>query len=517
MISEEALLCAASIEALNESEEESIEEALERILPNNEVYKKIAAKTLINPNFQLQKNLLFHKNAIYVPDDQGIKLRILQNFHDNKLAGHFGRRKTYELVKRYYFWPGMKRYIANYVSTCDQCHRNKSPKHKPYGLLRPLPCPERPWSSIGIDFIVKLPSSQGFDSICCVVDRLTKMAHFIECKESIDSKGLARLFVENIFKLHGLPRSIVSDRGSVFVSSFWQNLLAELDVKSLLSSAYHPQSDGQTERTNAILEQYLRIYCNFSQDDWSQQLPFAEFAYNNTMQDSIGKSPFEVNYGFHPTFSPEFQQLASPNETLNSYLVDLKELQGLLTSSIHKALRTHEKHYNKKHKSVSFAVGDKVWLLRKFIKTSRPSEKLDHRRLGPFKISEQINPVAFRLDLPAATKIHNVFHVSLLEPYHEDTNPLRYQPPPPPVFIDNEEEFEVNDILDSRIRRRRVEYLIDWKGYGPQDRTWQTLDTLSHCMNLLKEFHTRYPMKPGLLALQTHLKKGDAVKALILF
>lgn len=404
-----------------------------------------------NVGYNIKNNVLYFHNRVYVPDIDCIRLKIIQEFHDSQNAGHFGSRKTFNLVHRYYHWPKIKQYIQSYVKTCDTCHRNKSPRHKPHGFLKPLEIPRRPWSSIGMDFIVKLPNSQGYDSILCVVDRFTKMAHFIPCLETIDSVNLANLFVIHIFKHHGLPESIISDRGPLFLSNFWQSLLRQLKVNSQLSSAYHPQTDGQAERTNAILEQYLRMYCNYSQDDWVQFLPFAEFSYNNALQDSINKTPFEANYGFHPVFSPDYQDSSLFPMTAN-YMQKLEEIQDNLAASIRKAQLSQSHYYDKKKLQISFNINDKVWLLRKFIKTQRPCDKLDYKRLGPFEISEKINDVAYRLRLPINMKMHNVFHVSLLEKYHFDPNPLRIQPPPPPVIIDGYEEFEVSAILDSRVR-----------------------------------------------------------------
>ena len=489
----------------------TVKEEIHQLLPKDPFFLKVKDTLPHFPGYTMHEGLLFYKNVLYVPDHQELRLRILQQFHDNKLVGHYGKRKTCNLVRRYYHWPAMKKFIENYVRTCDICHRNKTPRHKPFGFLRPLQIPERPWASLGMDFIVKLPVSQNHDSILCIVDRLTKMAHFIPCRETITSDGLAATFIGNIFKLHGLPNDIISDRGPVFVSNFWQSLLKQLNIKSHLSSAYHPQTDGQTERVNGILEQYLRMYCNYAQDDWAAYLPYAEFSYNNAVQDSIKKSPFEANYGFHPTFSPNYQHLSTFVGT-HDFMQNLKEVQGILAASIKEAQKSQEIYYNKRKLEATFKPGDKVWLLRKYIKTARPSDKLDHKRLGPFDISEQINDVAFRLKLPLTMKVHDVFHVSLLEPYHADTNPLRIQPPPLPLIIDSFEEFEVSAILDSRIRRKKVEYLVDWKGYGPQDRTWQTLDTLDNALQLVRAFHQAYPDKPGRLAPRSRLEKGGTVK-----
>jgi hypothetical protein len=288
-------------------------------------------------------------------------------------------------------------------------------------------------------------------------------------------------------KYHGLPDDIVSDRGSLFVSNFWKRLMELLKIKTNLSTAYHPQSDGQTERTNAILEQYIRIYCNYKQNNWSSLLSMAQFSYNNATQVSIGTSPFYANYGFHPTFSispltfsrvPEAEDLLSSMNDIHSTLLDT------MKTSQHR----YANYYNQKVKDApNFQIGALVWLLRKHIKTSRPSEKLDCRRLGPFKIIEKVGSLAYRLELPITMKIHNVFHVSLLEPYIKSR--FENARPSPPYEINGELEYEVNEILDSRSRNGQAEYLVDWKGYGPHERTWEPEENLQNAKECLNRYH----------------------------
>ena len=168
-----------------------------------------------------------------------------------------------ELISRDFWWPQMWKSVKEYVTTCDICSRSKIPRHRPYGLLHPLPIPEKPWSSISMDFIVDLPPSRGFDSIFVVVDRLTKMAHFVPCDKTVTSEETARPFINNIYKYHGFPDDIISDQGTQFISRFWQALFKILKVKIKLSSAYHPQTDGQMERINQVLEQYLHCTINY--------------------------------------------------------------------------------------------------------------------------------------------------------------------------------------------------------------------------------------------------------------
>ncbi|CEP01920.1 hypothetical protein PBRA_008863, partial [Plasmodiophora brassicae] len=262
----------------------------------------------------LRDGLLYKGRSLVVSGDE-CKIEILRQLHDNRASGHFGIRKTLGLVQREFWWPGMRAFVKLYVSSCDICQRSKSPRHKPSGLLLPLPLPSSLWSSISMDLIVKLPVSDGYDSVLVVVDRFSKMAHFIPCKETLTAVELSDLFLQQIFRLHGLPDDIVSDRGPQFVSAFWKHLLDRLGIQRNLSSSRHPESDGQTERVNQILEQYLRCYVSYMQDDWLQLLPMAEFAYNNADHSATGMSPFFANYGFHPRVTeprPRNGQVCNP-------------------------------------------------------------------------------------------------------------------------------------------------------------------------------------------------------------
>lgn len=190
----------------------------------------------------------------------------------NKLAGHYGISKTKELIKRRWYWGSFSDSVGKYVKRCKICSRNKSSNSRPSGLLYPVQSPNRPWGSLSVDFITDLPNSSGFNAIMVVVDRMSKMAEFFPCQTSITSKQAANIFLKEIFSCHGLPDDIISDCGTQFFSSFMKNLFKSLGIKSNLSSSYHPQSDGQTERVNQVLEQYLRCYISENQDDWFEYI-----------------------------------------------------------------------------------------------------------------------------------------------------------------------------------------------------------------------------------------------------
>lgn len=324
------------------------------------------------------------------------------------------------------------------------------------------------------------------------------MAHFIPTSDEADASQTLALFMSRVIAYHGIPDDIVSDRGSVFTSKFTKIVMEGLQVKQNLSTAFHPQTDGQTERTNATLEQYLRCFINYQQDDWSDHLPQAELCYNNSLQSTIGHTPFFANHGYHPRYNVHIPRVAASNPKAQERLQVLKQVQDELQFHIKTAHESQERNYN--HGALAQPTlnpGDLVMLKRTNIKTARPSSKLDAKSLGPFKVLEAVNSRSFRLDLPVSmSRLHPVFHVSLLEPYQANTLPGRVVPPPPPIEIEGESEYDVEEILDSRLfYRKRLQYLVRWTGY--QEPSWELADNLQHAPDLVAEFHTKYPSKPG--------------------
>ena len=447
---------------------------------------------------------LRHDQKIYVPDSGDLRLRILRNKHDHILSGHYGFNKTLELVRRDYSWPGLRDFVKDYCKSCTTCKRSKAPRHKPYGTLQQLPIPEKPWNSISMDFIEQLPNSDNFTAILVIVDRLSKQAIFIPTTDTIDAPGLAKLFVLHVFSKHGVPSHVTSDRGSEFVSRFFRSLGKALDMKLHFTSGYHPQADGQTERTNQTLEQYLRAYINYQQDNWSELLPLAEFAYNNAPSATTGVSPFFANKGYHPNISvhPE-RDLASARA--RDFAVNLDELHEFLKENIKISQQQYQGPADSRRTPPpDFKIGDKVFVKAQFFRTTRPSRKLSERFLGPYEIIAQVGPQSFTLRLPESMKsVHPVYHVSMLEPFTPSSIPERVPSPPPPVEVDGEIEYEIAQILDSKIDRRRrscpLLYLVQWAGYEGTDEetSWLPASELQNAPELVTDFHRLYPHKPG--------------------
>ncbi|KAG5716920.1 hypothetical protein E4T56_gene8539 [Termitomyces sp. T112] len=271
-----------------------------------------------------------------------------------------------------------------------------------------------------------------FDAILVIVCRLTKQALFIPCHTTDTTPGFAKLFLEHVFSKHGLPDDIVTDRGPLFVSHFWQSLCKALEIKTSLSTAYHPETDGQTEHVNQMLEQYLRLYVNYLQNNWH-----------------------------------------IPSHVAHKVAKDLQSLHQFLQDEIDTANQAYSKDTDVRRKlTPNWPPGTLVWLDRRNLKTRRPSIKLDHKRLSPFKILWKVSTHTYKLNLPPGLKgFHPVFHVRLLERHALDPFPGQRPSQPPPVKVEDEYHYEVNEILDSRIVRGRLQYLVRWKGYGPEDDT----------------------------------------------
>ncbi|MBW0464590.1 hypothetical protein O181_004305 [Austropuccinia psidii MF-1] len=422
---------------------------------------------------------LLLKDLVVVPNDPRIQLSILQKCHDSPLAGHPGQEKTLKIFKQDFHWSVMTQFIKDYVSSCQQCSRNKNIHHKKFGLLKPLPIPNGPWICLSIDFITQLPLSNSFDSILDIVDSFSKMVVFIPTMSSITSLDLAHLFIKNIFSKNGLPSSI-------------------LNISRDLSTAYHPETDGQTERINQILGKYLWMYVNYHQYDYNTWLPLAEFSYNCSAHSSTKQSPFFTVYGRDPQFDSVHFTQDTPSGTLST---KIQSVQQDLNRELEVAINRFKRYEDKSRASPPiFNPGDMVWLSSKRIKSTRPTKKLSERWLGPFPILKDISTHAYHLKLPFQWKsIHPVFHISLLEPVNTSTIPNQHQEPPPPIIIKEEEEWEVSQILVSNLKRGKLWYLMEWKGFSqdPDRSTWEPIGNLKNCHEPVKHFHSLYPDKPG--------------------
>ena len=446
-------------------------------------------------DFDCAEGLLWHGRALYVPEAGKLRRKCIQTVHDHPFSGHVGIARTAELLSRLYWWPSCKRDVTQNVQQCEQCQRNKSRNVKPPGKLLPLPIPGNLWESVSIDFITHLPKTpRGHTAIMVVVDRLSKMTHFIPTKDEVNGEQTARLFLDNVFRLHGCPQNIISDRGSIFTSKFWAALCQLAGIKRNMSSAYHPQSDGQTERMNRVLKDMIRHYVNPVTDDWDDHLTPAEFAVNNAWQESIQSTPFRLNYGRDPVAPAGLQLAGAKNPRAIELTSGLAERLVSAKSCMHAAQQRQKAYADQGRSECTFQVDDDVLLSTKNVRLKGPGAKsLMPRWIGPYRIVKQVNDVAYELELPKNLRLHDVFHASQLKLYHPREG--GYRPPPPELTTDGSLEYEVDGILSHRVRscgrgrRTRLEYLVHWRGYDPANDTWEPEDNLVNCPGMLMKYH----------------------------
>lgn len=423
----------------------------------------------------VQDNVLFHGRRYFVPAEKALRQQILFVHHDDPFAGHFGKDKTQNLVAKHYYWPAMENEVAEYTKTCHVCQSAKAVRRLPAGELQPLPLPEKPWTEITMDFVTGFPPvwhrGEVVDAVWVIVDRLTKMARYVPCSKKTTASDLATLFLHEIVRCYGTPTGIVSDRGSVFTSHFWADFCHACKIERRLSTAFHPQTDGQTERQNQTLEQYLRMYADEDQQNWASLLPLAEFAYNNSVHKTTGSSPFFALMGYHP----EIGNKASPRCRVPSAEERAKEAaraQRRAKERWEKAQEYQERYFNKHHRSQEFKIDDLVMLSTKHLRRQQPSAKLTPQWIGPFRVQDIIGRQAYKLILPTDMKIHPVIHTSRLKPYEVREGEMPPLPTSLPLVEEGDElQYEVERIIDVK-GRRRCEYLIKWKDWPDEYNQW---------------------------------------------
>ncbi|WVZ51482.1 hypothetical protein U9M48_002627 [Paspalum notatum var. saurae] len=351
------------------------------------------------------QGVLWFKNRLVVPEDMELRKKILDETHTSMFTMHPGSNKMYQDLKQKFWWTRMKREIAKYVSEYDVCQRVKADHLKPAGMLQPLAIPAWKWEDIHVDFIAGLPRTQkGYDSMWVIIDRLTKSDHFLPVKTHYTAATYAELYISRIVSLHGVPQIITSDRGSLFVSCFWEQLQTALGTNQIRSSAYHLQTSGQVERVNQILEDMLRACALTYSTKWDECLPLAEFAYNNSYQRSLHMAPFEALYGRRCRTPLNWSE---PGErvTFGPDLVTQAEEQ--------------KSYSDKRRRPLAFEEGDHVYLRvspMKGVHRFGVKGKLAPRYVGPFKITERCGAVAYLLELPPhPAAVHDMFHVSQLK------------------------------------------------------------------------------------------------------
>jgi hypothetical protein len=430
--------------------------------------------------------MLVMGNRLCVPDVAELKKEILEEAHSAAYAMHPGSTKMYHTLKEHYWWNGMKRDIAEFVSKCLVCQQVKPDRQKTAGFLQPLPIPEWKWEHITMDFLFGLPRTQnGHDGVWVIVDRLTKTARFLPIKATYSLSKLAKLYVDEIVSLYGAPVSIVSDRDPRFTSKFWPSLQGAMGTKLHFSTAFHPQTDGQSERTIQTLEDMLRACVLEFKGSWDTHLSLMEFAYNNSYHSSIAMAPFEALYG-RKCRTPVCWDEVGERKLVGPELVQMTSENVKRIRENLKIAQDRQKSYaDRRRKDLEFAVGDEVFLKLspwKGVLRFGKRGKLSPRFIGPYQITERIGPVAYRLDLPdELSRIHDVFHVSMLRKYITDpSHVLESQP----VQLKENLTYEVKpvEILDRKEQVQRGKAIsfvkVLWENQTIDEATWEDEDQM---------------------------------------
>jgi hypothetical protein len=374
----------------------------------------------------------------------------------------------------------MKTAVKQFVQSCSICQQSKYDRSKSPGLLQPLPVPNSAWQVISMDFIEGLPLSTTFNCVLVVIDLLTKYGHFIPLRHPFTAASVAKAFFQTVYRLHGLPSSIISDRDRIFTSHFWSELFKMADVSLCRSTAYHPQSDGQTERLNQCLETYLWCYVHACPNKWSQWLPSAEFWYNTCFHSVIGRSPFEALYGYPPRLLAVDPSIVShPDVTM--WVSDRQWMDQLLQHHLNRAQHRMKKQSDQHRSERSFSIGDFVYLkLQPYVQTSlapRSHQKLAFRFFGPFRILACVGSVAYKLDLPSHSTIHPVFHVSQLKKAVGATHQVI-----PTLPSDFAIHLAPEQILQTRMVTRRTstipQVLVKWNNLPSALATWEDFEVV---------------------------------------
>lgn len=448
-----------------------IQEVLNSYMTDSSAQKLLTALAVHSPDensFSLHQGIIYHKGKVWIAQNAALHTKLIATFHSTPIGGHSGIAATYYRLKHLFWWKGMKVDVENFVKQCQISQQAKHEHNHPGGLLQPLPIPQGAWQDISMDFVEGLPLSDGSNAILVVVDRLTKYSHFIPLKHPFTAQGIAQLFLNHVVKLHGLPKSMVSDRDRIFNSTFWKTLFKLVDTKLLMSSSYHPQTDGQTERVNQCLEMYLRCAVQDAPRTWKSWLPLAELWYNSSFHTALGCSPFKALYGYDPYLGTVGMLPAHNSSGAGEFLLNREAHLEMLKHNLAQAQNRMKVQADRGRMDRQFQIGERVLLkLQPHVHTSvasRPYPKLAYKFYGPFEVLERIGAVAYKLALPENSLIHPVFHVSQLKPFTPNYTPVYHELP---QLVDlSVRQVEPEMIMDRRLVQKGnkaiPQVLIKW-------------------------------------------------------
>jgi hypothetical protein len=449
-----------------------------------ELLTELSVQGFNDQGYSLQDGIIRFKGRVWLGNNVEAHTAVLLALHSSGLGGHSGTLATYQRIKQVFFWPGMKNDVVKYVQACTVCQQAKSEHVKLPGRLQPLPIPPSAWHTISMDFIEGLPSSNKFDTILVIIDKLTKFAHFIPLKHPFTAASIAQVFMDGVYRYHGMPQVLISDRDKIFTSSFWRNLFRLADTTLNLSSSYHPQTDGQTERLNQCLETYLRCLVHAKPDQWAKWLPQAEYWYNTAFHSALGRSPFEVLYGRKPRHFAIDNESLPGHTDVEAWLKERADMLPLIKQHLERARKRMTAQADKNRSEREFAVGDRVYLrLQPYVQTSvaaRSSQKLGFRFFGPYLVLQRVGRVAYRLQLPPTARIHPVVHVSQLKRAVKPTDEVSSSLPV--ALTRMQVRVKPRKVLAERSVRQGNKTVpqvqIEWEGLPPNCTSWEPLFSL---------------------------------------
>ena len=403
-------------------------------------------------------------------------------------------------------WKG----VQAYTNGCGTYARVNQRAGKVVGLLKPLPVARGRWERVGVDFITDVPtSSRGNDCIVTFVDHFSKRAHWMPCAKTIDAAEFAQLYLEAIIRLHGVPREIVSDRDARFTSDFWTEVNKKLQTKLLMSTAFHPQTDGLSEISNKQVTWYLQAFATHHQDQWDTMLPLAEYAYNTSTHSSTDRSPFELDLGYTPSIPLDFVAGRRQHDEMRSLdgAAFVERLQASLLDAqdrLREAQDSQTAEANKSRRPCTLQVGDLVMLNTKDLPITYASQDPSRRKLqypwaGPYRIIMFRGPNAVELELPKDMSIHDTVNVSRLKKYIAD--PTREKPPPPPIraVMDKHGTIQRSYVVEAIVSHKKApgikggyKFQIKWEGYDDDDMTWEPAANLSNAKQILDDYKKQH-------------------------
>lgn len=452
--------------------------------------------------FTLENGLLLYQGRLVVPDTGPLRAHLIREVHDQPSTAHPGRDKTVKLLSEHYFWRGLATDVAQYVRNCHLCQKSSIPRDKTPGLLRPLDIPDAPWQHVTMDHCSFQTDKHGFNNVFVVIDRLSKQAISIPCHKKINASDMARMYVYHIYRYFGPPESIVSDRGPLFTSRFWEEFNRVLGTTLKLSAPYHPQTDGQTEIYNRYLQQRLRPFVSHYTDDWSEWLPMMDYAQLTLPHDSLrGMTPYQVIFGRLPRRAwnwdrPNPGKKDKPIVEQTRAMVDkMEEARAMATKHLEASQAGMRSRVDPHRRPVNFKEKDWVYVNMKHLTTDRPDRKLSFPREGPWKILREKNG-SFELDLPLSWKITNIFTPDKLRLAPKDPLEGQQNDASEPVNVTGDDEYDVDEVLACKIVNKELCYRVKWLN---RDEDWEfyPASDLKYAPHKLRDFHLANPTLPG--------------------